>query len=294
MTYFMPDKIEKIDLHMHTTVSDGTDTPEEILSNVRAAGLDAFSVTDHDAIKAASVIPPLLKEGDPRFITGVEFSCKDSKGKYHVLGYGYDPGAWPIRSIVEKGHGFRMKKTKGRLEFLRDQFGFVFSDEEISELLQNDNPGKPHIANLMVKHHYANNRKQAIKEYINQKRFKDIYLLPEEAIRAIASSGGIPVLAHPSYGSGDEVIVGEEMDERLRRLIPEGLKGVEAYYSGFTPKLQEEMLAFAEKYELYVTAGSDYHGKNKLISIGENNLDSVSEAAEGVRRFLKDVHFTAT
>ncbi|MBQ9421325.1 MAG: hypothetical protein IJU30_06180 [Lachnospiraceae bacterium] len=287
----MADIIETIDLHMHSTVSDGTDTPEEILAKVCAIGLDVFSITDHDAIKSASMIPPLLHDGNPRFITGVEFSCKDIYGKYHILGYGYDPEAEPIRAIVEKGHGFRMEKTRGRLEFLRDHFGFQFPDAEIKELLHLDNPGKPHIANLMIKHGYAQSRKQAIEEFIDKKRFKNIYLQPEEAIHAIALSGGIPVLAHPSYGSGDELIIGAEMDERLRRLTMEGLKGVEAYYSGFTPKLQQEMLGFAEKYDLYVTAGSDYHGKNKLIDLGDNNLDSVSEAPEGVRRFLRDVHY---
>ena len=78
---------EKIDLHMHTTVSDGTDTPEEILANVKEAGIELFSVTDHDAVKAGPMIRDLLKEGDPLFLTGAEFSCKDEEGKYHILGY---------------------------------------------------------------------------------------------------------------------------------------------------------------------------------------------------------------
>ena len=86
-----------------------------------------------------------------------------------------------------------------------------------------------------------------------------------------------------------ELIVGREMDERLQRLTAMGLRGVEAYYSGFTLKLQEEILAFASEYDLYVTAGSDYHGQNKMIEIGDNNLESVDGAAEGLKRFLKDV-----
>ena len=285
----MKKKIGKIDLHMHTTVSDGTDTPEELLANVRKAGLDVFSATDHDSIMTGDRISALLEEDDPLFITGVEFSCRDEEGKYHILGYGYDPEADAIFSITDKGHALRMKKTWDRLVFLEKEFGFEFGDEEVYELLGRDNPGKPHIAKLMVEHGYASSIKEAIDKYIDQKRFPNVYIRPEEAIRAIEESGGISVLAHPSYGSGNELIVGREMDERLQRLTAMGLRGVEAYYSGFTLKLQEEILAFASEYDLYVTAGSDYHGQNKMIEIGDNNLESVDGAAEGLKRFLKDV-----
>ena len=285
----MKKKTGKIDLHMHTTVSDGTDTPEELLANVRKAGLDVFSATDHDSIMTGDRISALLEEDDPLFITGVEFSCRDEEGKYHILGYGYDPEADAIFSITDKGHALRMKKTWDRLVFLEKEFGFEFGDEEVYELLGRDNPGKPHIAKLMVEHGYASSIKEAIDKYIDQKRFPNVYIRPEEAIRAIEESGGISVLAHPSYGSGNELIVGREMDERLQRLTAMGLRGVEAYYSGFTLKLQEEILAFASEYDLYVTAGSDYHGQNKMIEIGDNNLESVDGAAEGLKRFLKDV-----
>ena len=112
----------KIDLHMHSTVSDGTDRPEEILEKVREAELSVFSVSDHDAIKCSTIIPGLLKSGDPEFITGVEFSCKDEEGKYHILGYGYDPEAQAVQSLVEKSHSFRLEKVHVRLAFLRDEF----------------------------------------------------------------------------------------------------------------------------------------------------------------------------
>ena len=131
----MKKKIGKIDLHMHTTVSDGTDTPEELLANVRKAGLDVFSATDHDSIMTGDRISALLEEDDPLFITGVEFSCRDEEGKYHILGYGYDPKADAIFSITDKGHALRMKKTWDRLVFLEKEFGFEFGDEEVYELL---------------------------------------------------------------------------------------------------------------------------------------------------------------
>ena len=289
--YPMKKSTDRIDLHMHSTVSDGTDTPEEILAHVRETGLDIFSVTDHDAILAGCRIAPHLMRNDPLFITGVEFSCRDKYGQYHILGYGYSPEARSIQHIVEKGHAIRMEKTEKRLQFLRERFGFIFPDEEVRELLSKNNPGKPHIAALMIRHGYATDISDALHQYINKKKFPDIFIRPEEAIAAILDSGGIPVLAHPSFGSGDELIVGREMDDRLCRLIAEGLLGVEAYYSGFTPKLQEEMLSFASRYSLYVTAGSDYHGKNKLVRLGSNNLMSVKHAHEGLHRFLNDVRY---
>ena len=169
------------------------------------------------------------------------------------------------------------------------EFGFSFPEEDLRRLFELDNPGKPHIANLMVRLGYAENKDQAIREYINRIRFRNEYFRPEQAIGAILGGGGIPVLAHPSYGDGDQLVLGEEMDARLRRLMGFGLQGVEAFYSGFTPRLCREMLSFAERYGLYVTAGSDYHGQNKLIRLGDTGLDSAAEAPEGLTRFLRDV-----
>ena len=278
-----------IDLHMHSIVSDGTDSPEELLARVRQAGIGLFSVTDHDAIKCASLLPPLLKKGDPDFIAGVEFSCKDEQGKYHILGYGYDPEAPAIVETVEKAHWLRMKKVRARLDGLRSEFGFTFPEEEVARLLALNNPGKPHIGNLMVNYGYAKTKEEAIRDYINRIHVCSEYIRPEEAIRSILAAGGIPVLAHPSYGDGDQLILGEELEQRIRRLMDFGLQGLEAFYSGFTDKMRREVLALAERYELYVTAGSDYHGTNKLVALGDTGLKGLFFEQEGLQRFLKDV-----
>ncbi len=278
-----------LDLHMHTTVSDGTDTPAEILENVKKAGIRLFAVTDHDAVYGAEVMTGMLQETDPLFLTGIEFSCKDELGKYHILGYGYDPAGAPIRRLVDMSHGFRMEKVLGRLRKLKEEFGIEFPEEDIRSLLAMHNPGKPHIGNLMVRYGYAGNRNDAIKNIINKVHFKGRYVRPEEAVTAILESGGVPVLAHPAYGSGDELFVGEEMEDRLRRLVDFGLQGVEAFYSGFTDKLIEEQLQLAERYGLYVTAGSDYHGSNKMIAIGDTNLPANEDLPEGMSRFLEAV-----
>ena len=285
--------MKKIDLHMHTTVSDGTDTPEEIISNVQKAGIDLFSVTDHDAIKCGIVIPEILAGMDPdtrpAFIRGIEFSCEDENGRYHILGYGYDPSIPGIAEVVRLGHEMRLRKAKLRIEFLEEEFGFEFTEEEKEEVLSMDNPGKPHIANMMIRHGYAENISEALSKYINKKHFEYDHIRPQAAIESILRSGGIPVLAHPAYGDGDDLILGEDMEKRIRYLMEYGLQGLEAFYSGFSPRIQQDMLYFAEKYALYVTAGSDYHGKNKMIDLGWTNLEDMEDAPYELRRFLNDV-----
>lgn len=279
-----------IDLHMHTTVSDGTDTPAGILSRVKDAGIGIFSVTDHDAIKCSQILPGLLGEADPQFIPGVEFSCKDELGKYHILGYGYDPEGAGIRETVARGHRLRMEKFHERLRFLQKEFGFEFPEAELAGLLALDNPGKPHLGNLMVKLGYAESKERAIEAYINKARTRGpSYLRPEEAIRGILASGGVPVLAHPCYGSGDQLILGEELEQRVLRLMDFGLQGLEAFYSGFSNKLRCQVLDLARRYELFVTAGSDYHGSNKLVMPGDTGLTPEQDWPEGLERFLQEV-----
>jgi len=278
----------KIDLHMHSTVSDGTDTPAQIYEKVAAKGIAIFSLSDHDAVKGSVELTRMVTGGGIRFITGAEFSCRDSEGKYHILAYHYDPESEAINRIVERGHAIRMSKVVKRIELLKQEFGYVFSPEDIEALMSLDNPGKPHIANMMVKYGYAENKEQAIRDYIDKLKYKKEYLAPEEAIRGILDAGGIPVLAHGPYGSGDELIIGDELKERIKRLVGFGLQGLEGFYSGYTHKLRDQVLAIARDHDLYVTAGSDYHGRNKLVELGDTGLESPDEMPEGMSRFLAE------
>ena len=280
---------KKTDLHLHTTVSDGSDTPTELISRVKEAGIKLFSVTDHDAVKGCGLVMESLAKGDPDFITGVEFSTRDEQGKYHILGYNYDLHSQAVLDTVEKGHSLRMKKVMKRLDFLKTEFGFVFPEEEIQQLLRLDNPGKPHIGNMMVKYGYAKSKDKAIDDYINKLHNKSEYIRPEEAIKGIRDAGGIPVLAHPVYGSGGELIMGQDIEDRIKRLTELGIMGVEAFYSGFSPKMTRLMLDLAHRYDLYVTAGSDYHGTNKAVVLGDTGLDDTRELPDGMKRFLSDI-----
>ena len=277
----------RIDLHMHSTASDGTNTPSELLCRVKEAGLTVFSLTDHDAIRGCEAIRAILSPNDPRFLFGVEFSCKDPLGKYHILGYGYDPDSPSIRAVVDLGHRYRMEKLDERLVFLDRKFGFVFSEEEQAMLHALPNPGKPHLANLMVRHGYAPDAKTAFTNWLSQCVSEDLYPRPEEAIEGVLGAGGIPVLAHPCYGDGDQLILGDALDARVRRLMDFGLKGLECYYSGFTEKLRAQVLSLADRYDLYSTAGSDYHGANKLIRLADTGLSANAPLPPRLSRFLE-------
>lgn len=279
------------DLHIHTSVSDGTDTPEELLEKVRSLSMKVFSITDHDASKGCRSIAKNLSSNDPRFITGAEFSCRDSKGKYHILAYGYGLESESIKRLIETGHSYREKKLERRLELLKSKYAITFPDDEIEALRALDNPGKPHLGNLLAKYGFAQSKDEAIDKFVNTIHTQSEYVSPEYAIDAIIAAGGIPVLAHPTFGSGREFIVGDEMKHRLERLISFGLKGVEAFYSKFTPELNKELLSFATDFNLYVTAGSDYHGKNKDIPLGETNMQSIKTLPEGMKRFFAEVNF---
>ena len=272
---------------MHSTVSDGTDSPEELLSRVKEEGIDLFALTDHDAVKGSKMLREILGDSSPRIITGAEFSTKDEVGKYHILGYDFDPDAKSVQDIMEQGHAYGVSKVKGMLELLEKDYGYVFSEEDVKELFEQDNPGKPHVANLLLKYGYVSSRAEVFNNILKHTGYMARFLRPEDAIDAIILAGGIPVLAHPYYGSGDQLIVGDDMDERLRRLIGFGLQGVEAFYSGFSVKFIKDMLSMAEKYSLYITAGSDYHGTNKLVQLGDTGFDPGYEMPEGMVRFIR-------
>ena len=258
----------KPDLHMHSTFSDGTDTPPELLSRVKEEGIDLFSLTDHDAYAGCLEILANRTEDDPAFLTGIEFSCRDRDGKYHILGYGYDPSKESIKNAVNITHGSRMQKVSGRLSYLRQTYGFAFSADEVESLNRLNNPGKPHIAALLVARGYARNTAEAfdlMKGYKGDER----YLSPLEAIDAILHADGIPVLAHSPLGDGSQSLTPEEVERRVSLMKEYGLMGLECYYSGFSDELVRLTLSLADRYGLFITAGSDYHGRNKAVRLAD-------------------------
>lgn len=257
------------DLHLHSNISDGSEEPLELLERVRNSSVDIFSLTDHDAYQGCQTVKEHLVPGDPRFLSGIEFSCVDELGKYHILGYGFDTGKDSIQAAVEITHNARRQKAINRLHYLEEECRFTFTEEEVEALLQNENPGRPHFVALLLKKGYVATKAEGF-DLLGQYRGKERRLTPAEAIDAILHADGIPVLAHGILADGSKLLSAEETEKRVKRLKESGLMGLECYYSTYTPEQTEIMLSLAERYNLMVTAGSDYHGKNKSVLFGQN------------------------
>lgn len=260
----------RFDLHIHSTASDGTDTPEVLLEKIKKANIGIFSLTDHDTINGAAEMEKLVPN-DIVFIKGIEFSCKTSAGKCHILGYGYNENSPEFKEILKEGMEKRRRKLDCRIEFLKSNFGIEFSGDELSKLYSMNSVGKPHLGNLLVSKGYADNRNEAIEKYIDPCRTESDRLDGTAAVKAILASGGTPVWAHPLGGTGEKPLTDEQFEQQLAVLTAAGIKGLECYYSRYTAEQIDFLLSAAVKNNLLVSGGSDYHGSNKTVQLGELN-----------------------
>lgn len=259
-----------IDLHMHSTASDGTDTPEQLLKNVRRAGLRVFSLTDHDAIDGCARLEPLVP-ADLVFFRGVEFSCITPAGKCHILGYQYRPGAPSMDRALEAGRALRLAKLTRRLDYLRTASGIVFSPGELDWLHSLSSPGKPHLAQLIVQQGKAADRTEAIRRYLDGIPGGDARIEARLAIEGILGAGGVPVWAHPLGGEGETHLTPEDFAAQFAVLRDLGIQGIECCYSRYTAAEVSFLLDQARKHGLLVSGGSDYHGTAKTIPLGTLN-----------------------
>lgn len=250
-----------IDLHIHTTASDGSDTPGALAEKIAAAGLKLFSVTDHDTIDGALAMAPLVPRG-VRYIPGVEFSCTDPTGKCHILGYGCDPAHPAFRAALEEGRQLRLEKMRLRVQRLEQDFGVVLTDAEADWLWSHNSPGKPHLAQILLKRGLADNKDDAFRRYLKSVPGRD-RIDAKTAVEAINASGGFPVWAHPLGGEGQKRLSPEKFEGLLEVLIGCGIRGMECHYSRYSPVESAFLVSKARERGLTVTGGSDYHGTNK-------------------------------
>lgn len=260
----------RIDLHMHSTASDGTDTPEAILEKVRQAGLRVFSLTDHDAIDGCARLEPLVP-ADMVFFRGVEFSCLTPAGKCHILGYQYRPDAPSMDRALEAGRALRLAKLTRRLDHLRAVSGIVFSPAELDWLHSLSSPGKPHLAQLIVGQGKAADRTEAIHRYLDGIPGGDARIEAALAIEGIAGAGGVPVWAHPLGGEGEAHLTPAEFAAQFAVLRDLGIRGIECCYSRYTAEEVDFLLDQARTHGLLISGGSDYHGAAKNIPLGTLN-----------------------
>ena len=255
------------DLHLHTTASDGSDTPAQLAQKLRASGLRLFSVTDHDTVDGALEMARLVPPGI-RFIPGVEFSCVSPAGKCHILGYGCDPAHPAFRAALEEGRKLRLEKLDRRLRRLEREHGVVLTAAERQWLLDRKSPGKPHLGRILLERGLAPDLDSAIKTYLGDVPGRD-RIGAETAVRAIEESGGVSVWAHPLGGEGERRLTPEKFASQLQVLRGYGIRGMECWYSRYSMAEIRFLLTRADEAHLMSTGGSDYHGTNKQgISLG--------------------------
>jgi predicted metal-dependent phosphoesterase TrpH len=262
----------KVDLHIHTTASDGADSPRVLAEKIAAAGLELFSVTDHDTIAGALEMEKIVPRG-VRYIRGVEFSCVSPAGKCHILGYGFDPDHPALLEALAEGRRLRLEKLERRLEQLRRDYGIVLTVAERSWLMSLGSPGKPHLGQIIRNRGLAPDLDGAIRGFIRDVPGRD-RIEAKMAIEAITAAGGFPVWAHPLGGEGEKRLTEEKFESLLQTLLGYGLRGLECRYSRYGRKESEFLLDHAERLGLTPTGGSDYHGSNKKdIQLGQLGYD---------------------
>ena len=268
--------MHKLDLHLHTTASDGSDTPSELLALAKKAGLTVISITDHDTL-AGCIEAIQIPQNDVKVITGIEFSCHhygECDFDCHILGYGFDIDSPELLSTITHGREMRLFKLEARLKYLEECIGIKFDEEEIAWLHSLNSVAKPHLAELIVKRDMADGIADAIHKYLKGDAFPDDRIDATEAIKAILAAGGIPVYAHPLGGEVEKRITREELEPRIDALVSDGLIGLECYYSRYSSDDEALLISLADKRGLLISAGSDYHGKNKTVVLGTLSTDT--------------------
>lgn len=282
-----------VDLQVHTTFSDGTLTPTEVVKLATEAKLKAVAITDHDTIDG---IPEALAQGTRsriEVIPGVEIAAAWPAGAMNILGYYVDIASPSLESRLRRLREARAERNPKIIAKLRDM-GIGISYDEVLEISAGTTVGRPHIARVLVARGYVTTVGEAFDRYLG--RTAPAYVPKErfssaQVIGLIRDAGGVPVLAHP-----DTTGVGlkDDLDILVARLVREGLLGIEVMYSSYDNKTTASLTRLAGKHNILTTGGSDFHGdpdSDIQIGIGEGELrvpyrfaESLGGAAKSLRR----------
>jgi hypothetical protein len=274
-----------IDLHMHSTFSDGTLTPEELIAAGKAVGLKAMALTDHDTTGGIARYLAAAEAAGIRAISGVEVSADPPAGTMHVLGYCVKPENITLKDHlkwIREGRDARNREILHKL----NQLGIRITMEDVNRHVHEDVVARPHFAQALIEKGYAKDKRDAFDKYLA--RGKPAYtdrrrLTPEAVMSLIRGAGGVPSLAHPfSLKLGNSALKKE-----LAKLRDVGLMGLECYYPEHTPDMQRDYLKIARELGLIATGGSDYHGvagHSRLgvgygsLSVPDDVVDRIEEA----------------
>jgi len=262
-----------IDLHTHTTASDGSLSPAELVNLARRLGLKAVAVTDHDTIAG---LPEALAAGralNYEAVPGIEISAEFRPGSMHILGYFIDPADLNLNQRLgelQQARRTRNIEMLGRLKTL----GLKADMEDIEAAAGGGQIGRPHFARVMTAKGFVTEPNEAFELYLKRGRpahVEKFRLGPAEALTLIRRAGGLPVLAHPATLRLNGL---DALEDLVAELKNQGLAGIEVYYSDHTRQMAEDFLALARKYDLLPTGGSDFHGENKPgVELGRGRGD---------------------
>jgi predicted metal-dependent phosphoesterase TrpH len=250
-----------IDLHAHTTASDGTFTPTELVNHAYEVGLTALAVTDHDTIDGLEEAMQVAKTVGLELIPGIELAISYPSGRFHMLGYFIDPDNEQLSSRLTRLKVNRAARNERMAERMQE-LGIPITLEEIIAESGGGQVGRPHMAMAMLKKGLVGSMQEAFDKYLADGAIahlpKDKITL-EEGLDLIHGAGGLASLAHPTSLKLDDAALAPE----LVRLRTAGLDGLECYYSQHTVERTEALLAMAQEAGLLPTGGSDFHGAAK-------------------------------
>ena len=266
--------MKKADLHIHSNYSDGSNNISELAKIIEEAELDVFALSDHDTIEGCSEIAKLIS-GSIKFIPGVELTSVCDSVKCHILGYNIDVNNSVLLQLINKGKILRRKKLETRIDYLKNVWEIELNPQELAWLYSRKSVVKTHLANILVNRKLADNNISAMKKYLDGCKTGNTRFDGEEAVSAIKNAGGIPVWAHPLGGEGEEHLSHDKFLTKLDIMKSFGIQGLECYYSRYNKDEIDFLVECANKNNLLISGGSDYHGSNKDIPIGKLNTDSL-------------------
>jgi predicted metal-dependent phosphoesterase TrpH len=260
----------RIDLHIHTSASDGTWSPEALIQNVMDAGIEIFSVTDHETVENIAAVSGLTIGTNLQFIRGVEINAYSEGQVFHILGYNIDTENEGLNHILLKNRAFFEHQNKKSMAMLM-KMGHPVSPNEYDNYKNNPERGGWKALNYTIDKGLCQNYKGFFNLFDGKNySFKmNVDVKPEEAILSIKQAGGIPVLAHP--GSR---LYGNDYEKTVSSVLEMGIEGIECYHPENSPEVTEHCLEICNKNDLYITGGSDCHGKFvKERRLGKPDID---------------------
>lgn len=278
--------MKTIDLHVHSCLSDGTCTPEELVALALKAGLSAFALTDHDTTEGIDRALNASEGTEVEVIPGIEFSTRWQHRDIHILGYFMDYHTPSFQQKVREYTEGRTGRNEKMCARIREYTGFPISLELLTSRWPDAVITRAHMASWLVEQGYVRDRNTAFSKYLGDHApcfVPKEEVSPSEAVGLILDHGGVPVLAHPLLYA----LSRKQLNLLLEELTGTGLKGIETFYSMNHGNDEYFVRSLAHKYGLLLTGGSDFHGKNKPdITLGtglKSNLSISYDILDGLR-----------